>query len=102
MVRKSKQQFTPVTIRETDNKDILVDELPSFTRVNKFLGDFRVHVKNNIVPNGTRVIVRAFSSKTGEGKIKNNESVVINGIAKFCDIRFVGRSGRGENSINFT
>lgn len=96
MTRKSKQPIKTFGIQQTENKNICVDKLPEFSRANKYIGEYNVYVKDNEVPDGTRCTIYAYSVKTGQGELKNNVSVVKDGIAKFDDIRFIGKSGRGN------
>ncbi len=85
----------PLEFRPTENSNIHVECLPEFIRANKYIGSYFIKVLNNEVPNGCRVVISAFSQKTGEGKLKNNLSTVQNGYAFFEDFRFIGKSGRG-------
>lgn len=82
-------------MRPTENQNIFVDILPEFARANKFIGNYKVYVRNEEVPEGMLVAIRAHSAKTGFGEMKNYRSVVTDGVACFKDLRFIGRSGRG-------
>ena len=48
------------------------------------------------VKDGTVVTVRAGNDENFCGELRNNSAVMKNQVAKFNDLRFVGRSGRGE------
>lgn len=83
-------------IRSTESPNIFVSILPGFTRANKYIGNYKVFITNNELPENTPVLIRAFSTKTGEGEMKNNCTIIKNGIACFEDLRFIGKSGRGK------
>ncbi len=89
MTRKSKQPTKNFGTQSTENTNIDVDKLPEFSRANKYIGEYNVYIRNNEVPDGTRCIIYAYSSKTGNGELRNNISIVRDGIAKFDDLRFV-------------
>lgn len=95
MTRKSRQPLKNYGTQPTENKNIYVDKLPEFSRANKYIGEYNVYVGNNEVPDGTQCTIFAFSIKTGPGELRNNVSFVRDGIVKFEDLRFVGKSGRG-------
>ena len=46
---------------------------------------------------GTLVTVRAGNDDNYCGELRNHTAVMKNGVAKFSDLRFVGRSGRGKS-----
>ena len=48
------------------------------------------------VPDGTKVTLSAANEDNAKGDLKNNAAVMQNQIALFPDLRFVGRSGRGN------
>lgn len=83
-------------IRSTENSNIFVSILPKFTRANKHIGNYKIFIANNELPENTPVLIRAFSTKTGQGEMKNNTTTIKDGIACFEDIRFIGKSGRGN------
>ena len=95
MVRKSNKLNVTLGCRPTENKNIFVDALPEFARANKYIGNYNVYVQNNEVPDGTLIEIKAYSTKTGWGELKNNISRVVNDKACFEDLRFIGKSGRG-------
>lgn len=45
---------------------------------------------------GTVVNVKAGNDENHSAELRNNNAVMKNGVAKFNDLRFVGRSGRGK------
>ena len=47
------------------------------------------------VKDGTKVILQAGNDENFCAELRNSVSVMKGGVAKFNDLRFVGRSGRG-------
>lgn len=54
---------------------------------------------NNFV--NLQVTVRAGNDENYHAELRNCSAVMKNQVAKFNDLRFVGRSGRGEFNIRF-
>lgn len=52
------------------------------------------------VGDGTLVTIRAGNDENYSAELRNCSAVMKNQVAKFNDLRFVGRSGRGELSVN--
>lgn len=50
------------------------------------------------IMDGTVVNVKAGNDENYSSELRNNNAVMKNGVAKFNDLRFVGRSGRGKFS----
>lgn len=48
------------------------------------------------VLDGTIVDIRAGNDENANGEIKNGSAIMKNNVAKFNDLRFIGRSGRGK------
>lgn len=48
------------------------------------------------IHDGTVVNVKAGNDENYSAELRNNNAVMKNGVAKFNDLRFVGRSGRGK------
>jgi hypothetical protein len=97
MPRRSKNLNSSLfEFRSTENKNIFVGALPQFIRANKYIGRYLIKIYNNEVQDGCPVVIKAYSEKTREGELKNNVSIVQNGIACFEDFRFIGKSGRGK------
>lgn len=51
------------------------------------------------VGDGTVVTIKAGNDENWCAELRNGTSVMKNHVAKFNDLRFVGRSGRGESII---
>lgn len=85
--------------RQTENPNILVSVFTEFIRANKYIGNHTVLIKNSEVPEGCMVSLRAVSTKTGHGELKNNVTNVRNGVACFEDLRFISCSGRSKQCL---
>ena len=70
--------------------------LPAHWRSNKTLPvAFKVVALGEVI-DGTEVTVRAGNDENHCAELRNNRAVMKSQIAKFNDLRFVGRSGRGK------
>jgi len=82
---------------QTGSPCILCSPLPGHWRSNKSLPiAFKVFTFQD-VPDGTLCTVRAGNDDNYCGELRNHTAVMKNGVAKFSDLRFVGRSGRGKS-----
>ena len=88
---------------KTDHPKVLCTRLPQHYRSNKSLPNtFAVIIRDFNIPNGTQVVISASNPENPNSALRNNTAVVsgvVEGygkIAKFSDLRFVGRSGRGK------
>lgn len=91
----------PGELVRTGSPNFVCSVLPSHWRSNKTLPiTFKV-VALGKVTDGTRVILSAGNDENYCAEIKNGTSQMKNQVAKFNDLRFVGRSGRGK-ALNFT
>lgn len=80
----------------TGSPDVMCSVLPQHWRSNKTLpGGFKVVALGEVL-DGTLVTVRAGNDENCSAELRNNSAVMKNRVAKFNDLRFVGRSGRGE------
>lgn len=81
---------------QTGSPAILCSTLPTHWRSNKGLPvPFKV-VTLDEIPDGTEVVVKAGNDENPSAELKNGSAHMKNGVAKFNDLRFVGRSGRGK------
>lgn len=87
----------------TGSPNFLCSALPSHWRSNKTLPTtFRV-VALSAVPDGTRVTVSAGNDENMCAELRNCTAVMKHQVARFNDLRFLGKSGRGKpNLILFT
>ncbi|XP_046675088.1 segmentation protein Runt-like isoform X2 [Homalodisca vitripennis] len=82
---------------QTGSPSILCTALPSHWRSNKSLPlAFKVVALDDI-SDGTVVTVRAGNDENYCAELRNCTAVMKNQVAKFNDLRFVGRSGRGKS-----
>lgn len=83
----------------TSNPYFLCSALPSHWRSNKTLPlAFKV-VALADVGDGTYVTIRAGNDENCCAELRNYTAQMKNGVAKFNDLRFVGRSGRGKSNF---
>ncbi|XP_075980509.1 uncharacterized protein LOC142979476 [Anticarsia gemmatalis] len=81
----------------TGSPDYMCSMLPQHWRSNKTLpGGFKVVALGDVI-DGTLVTVRAGNDENCSAELRNNSAVMKNRVAKFNDLRFVGRSGRGKS-----
>ena len=86
----------------TGSPCVLCSSLPTHWRSNKTLpAAFRVVCLGGI-DDGTLVTVRAGNDENWSAELRNGTAVMKNHVAKFNDLRFIGRSGRGnKRSFSF-
>lgn len=89
------QEEFPNELVRTGSPYFLCSALPTHWRSNKTLPvAFKVVALGDIV-DGTIVSVRAGNDENYHGELRNASAPIKNRVAKFNDLRFVGRSGRG-------
>ncbi|XP_067867442.1 runt-related transcription factor 3 isoform X2 [Heterodontus francisci] len=81
----------------TDSPNFLCSVLPSHWRCNKTLPVAFKVVALGDVPDGTLVTVMAGNDENYSAELRNASAVMKNAVARFNDLRFVGRSGRGKS-----
>ncbi|XP_046406774.1 segmentation protein Runt-like [Ischnura elegans] len=82
---------------QTGSPGFLCSALPSHWRSNKSLPvAFKVVALDDVM-DGTLVTVRAGNDENYCAELRNCTAVMKNQVAKFNDLRFVGRSGRGKS-----
>lgn len=82
---------------QTESPAILCSALPTHWRSNKSLPiPFKVIALDD-VPDGAVVSIKAGNDENFCAELRNNTAVMKNQVAKFNDLRFVGRSGRGKS-----
>lgn len=74
----------------------LCSQLPTHWRSNKTLPVAFKVVALGEVGDGTLVTVRAGNDENSCAELRNSTALMKNQVAKFNDLRFVGRSGRGN------
>lgn len=83
----------------TGSPYFLCSALPNHWRSNKTLPSAFKVVSLGDVCDGTMVTIRAGNDENFCGELRNCTAVMRNQVAKFNDLRFVGRSGRGKLAI---
>uniref|UniRef100_A0A0K0E1R0 Runt domain-containing protein n=1 Tax=Strongyloides stercoralis TaxID=6248 RepID=A0A0K0E1R0_STRER len=82
---------------KTESPDIFCSILPNHWRSNKSLPTPFVVVSLRPIPDGTKVTVSAGNEENSCADLKNSSAEFQQQIARFSDLRFVGKSGRGKN-----
>jgi hypothetical protein len=87
----------PGELVKTGSPNILCTALPNHWRSNKTLPmAFKVIALSDI-EDGTIVNLRVGNDENFCGELRNNTAVMKNNVAKFNDLRIIGRSGRGKS-----
>ncbi|KAG8445774.1 hypothetical protein GDO86_010528, partial [Hymenochirus boettgeri] len=84
----------PAELVRTDSPNFLCSVLPSHWRCNKTLPVAFKVVALGEVPDGSVVTVMAGNDENYSAELRNASAVMKNQVARFNDLRFVGRSGR--------
>ncbi|XP_077472866.1 runt-related transcription factor 1 isoform X3 [Stigmatopora argus] len=87
----------PGELVKTDSPNFLCSVLPSHWRCNKTLPIAFKVVALGEVPDGTMVTVMAGNDENYSAELRNASAAIKNQVARFNDLRFVGRSGRGKS-----
>lgn len=85
----------------TGSPYILCSSLPNHWRSNKTLPVAFKVVTLADVGDGTIVTIKAGNDENWCAELRNCTAVMKNQVAKFNDLRFVGRSGRGKFRLNY-
>jgi RUNX transcription factor Lozenge len=95
MVLRAQEEF-PNELVPTGSPYFWCSALPNHWRSNKTLPVAFKVVALVDVSDGTMVTVRAGNDENYHGELRNYSAPIKNQVAKFNDLRFVGRSGRGQ------
>ena len=76
--------------------NVLCTALPSHWRSNKTLPTAFKVIALSDIEDGTMVNLRIGNDENFCGELRNNSQVMKNNVAKFNDLRIIGRSGRGK------
>ncbi|KOC68553.1 Protein lozenge [Habropoda laboriosa] len=87
----------PGELVRTGSPHVVCTVLPAHWRSNKTLPVAFKVVALGEVGDGTLVTVRAGNDENCCAELRNSTAVMKNQVAKFNDLRFVGRSGRGKS-----
>lgn len=92
----------PGELVRTGSPAVVCSALPTHWRSNKTLPvAFKVIMLDEI-SDGTVVNIRAGNDENYCGELRNCTAIFKNQVAKFNDLRFVGRSGRGKSTVTFS
>uniref|UniRef100_A0A673M5B6 Runt-related transcription factor n=1 Tax=Sinocyclocheilus rhinocerous TaxID=307959 RepID=A0A673M5B6_9TELE len=89
----------PGELVRTDSPNFLCSVLPTHWRCNKTLPIAFKVVALGDIPDGTLVTVMAGNDENYSAELRNATAAIKNQVARFNDLRFVGRSGRGKMHI---
>ena len=87
----------PGELIKTGSPGFLCSALPTHWRSNKTLPVAFKVIALGDVQDGTLVTLRAGNDENYCAELRNCTAVMKNQVAKFNDLRFVGRSGRGKH-----
>jgi len=87
----------PGELTRTGSPNLICSSLPTHWRSNKTLPVAFKVVALGEVSDGTLVTIRAGNDENWCGELRNATAIMKNQVAKFNDLRFVGRSGRGKS-----
>ncbi|XP_041462781.1 runt-related transcription factor 1-like [Lytechinus variegatus] len=87
----------PGELVKTESPNFACSVLPSHWRCNKSLPVAFKVVSLGETKDGTMVTIAAGNDENYCAELKNNTAVMKNQVARFNDLRFVGRSGRGKS-----
>ncbi|KAJ8407397.1 hypothetical protein AAFF_G00279710 [Aldrovandia affinis] len=87
----------PGELIRTDSPNFLCSVLPSHWRCNKTLPIAFKVVALSDIPDGTLVTVMAGNDENFSAELRNATAGIKSQVARFNDLRFVGRSGRGKS-----
>ena len=91
----------PGELVRTGSPNFVCSVLPTHWRSNKTLPvSFKV-VALGEVKDGTKVVIHAGNDENFHAELRNNTAYMKSQVAKFNDLRFVGRSGRGKSIEQF-
>ena len=88
----------PGELVRTESPNLICSALPTHWRQNKTLPVAFKVIALGEVEDGTLVTIRAGNDENCCAELRNASSQMKSQVAKFNDLRFVGRSGRGNNS----
>ena len=89
----------PGELVKTDSPNFVCSVLPSHWRCNKTLPVAFKVVALGDVPDGVLVTIAAGNDENFSAELRNSTAVMKNQVARFNDLRFVGRSGRGIGTL---
>ena len=89
----------PGELVRTGSPNFVCSVLPSHWRSNKTLPVAFKVVALGEIKDATKVTLTAGNDENYNSELRNHTAYIKNSVAKFNDLRFVGRSGRGESKV---
>jgi hypothetical protein len=86
-------------LQPTASPNLICSVLPEHWRSNKSLPTAFTVIALGAVPDGTMVTVSAGNEENCVADLRNSTTHMHGQMAKFSDLRFVGKSGRGKEAI---
>ncbi|CDW52985.1 Runt domain containing protein [Trichuris trichiura] len=80
----------------TGSPNLFCSELPRHWRSNKSLPVAFTVIALGHIKDGTKVSVKAGNEENFCAELRNNTAIMTNQVARFNDLRFLGKSGRGK------
>lgn len=100
VLRQEMAKYGSGDLIPTGSPNFMATVLPRHWRSNKSLPmAFTVVCLGDDVPEGTVVTVKAGNEENICAELRNNTTYVKNQVARFSDLRFVGKSGRGKYEV---
>lgn len=96
-VRDLMSKYHPNEIVPTGSPNFICTVLPRHWRSNKSLPIAFTVISLGDVKDGTAVTVKAGNEENCSAELRNNTTYMKSQVARFNDLRFVGKSGRGKN-----
>ncbi|EPB74110.1 runt domain protein [Ancylostoma ceylanicum] len=87
-------------LMKSSSPNIFYTKLPEHHRSNKSLPSPFTVLITSPVPDGTIVTVAAGNDETPSGEVRHDTAKVIRQVARFSDLRFVGKSGRVADRVD--
>ncbi|VDP10234.1 unnamed protein product [Soboliphyme baturini] len=89
-------RYAPGELVPTGSPNFVCTALPSHWRSNKSLPVAFTVFALGVVKDGTKVSVKAGNDENFCAELRNCTAVMANQVARFNDLRFLGKSGRGN------
>uniref|UniRef100_A0A5S6QCE5 Runt domain-containing protein n=1 Tax=Trichuris muris TaxID=70415 RepID=A0A5S6QCE5_TRIMR len=88
--------YNPGDLVATGSPNLFCSELPRHWRSNKSLPVAFTVIALGHIKDGTKVSVKAGNEENFCAELRNNTAIMTNQVARFNDLRFLGKSGRGK------
>ncbi|KRX44158.1 Runt-related transcription factor 1, partial [Trichinella murrelli] len=88
--------YNPGELIATGSPNLFCSELPRHWRSNKSLPMAFTVIALGEIKDGTKVSVKAGNEENFCAELRNSTAIMTNQVARFNDLRFLGKSGRGK------